>query len=250
MSLEGKTVLITGAGTGIGAAAAIDVAAAGASTILVGRRESVLDATAGTIRERGGDALVLPADLTRPGDVDDAAATVLERFGGLDGLVNNAGVGRFAPIHRADPSDLQFMFDLHVRAPVQLIQRFVATLREREGAIVNVTSVAGQLAAPNRSFYGATKAAITHLTRSLAKELAPAVRVNAILPGPVDTPIYDELDMSSEQMATFRAELEAATPIGRFGRSEEVAPWVTRLLDDSAGWVTGVQLPIDGGRCV
>ncbi len=250
MSLEGKTVLITGAGTGIGSAAAIDTAAAGASVVLIGRRASVLETTAATIRDDGGDAHVLPTDLTRSADVDEAANTVLERFGGLDGLVNNAGVGRFAPIEHADHDDLQFMFDLHVRAPVQLIRRFVPTLRERAGAIVNVTSVAGQLAAPNRSFYGATKAAITHLTRSLAKELAPAIRVNAVLPGPVDTPIYDDLDMTPEQLDTFRADLAAATPIGRFGRPEEVAPWITRLLDDSAGWVTGVQLPIDGGRCV
>jgi NAD(P)-dependent dehydrogenase (short-subunit alcohol dehydrogenase family) len=141
------------------------------------------------------------------------------------------------------------MFDLHVRGPVQLIQWCLPSLRQRSGSIVNVTSVAGDLAAPNRSFYGATKAAMNHMTRSLAIELAPAVRVNAILPGPVDTPIYDRVGMSPETMRRFRADLEAMTPMGRFGQPDEVAGWVCRLLDDDAAWVTGVLLPIDGGRC-
>jgi NAD(P)-dependent dehydrogenase (short-subunit alcohol dehydrogenase family) len=193
--------------------------------------------------------LVVPSDLTDPADVDHAATTVLDRFGGVDGLVNNAGIGRFAPIADADTKDLQYMFDLHVRGPVQLIQRCLPSLRERGGSIVNVTSVAGDLAAPNRSFYGASKAAINHLTRSLAIELAPKVRVNGVLPGPVDTPIYDRVEMTPERMRKFRAELEAMTPLGRFGRPEEVATWICHLLDDSAAWVTGTLLPIDGGRC-
>lgn len=250
MSLAGKKLLITGAGTGIGAAAAVRAAAEGADVAILGRTPGALSHTEEEIRRQGGGrALVLPTDVTEPADVDQAATMALEELGGLDGLVNNAGIGRFAPIADADPKDLQYMFDLHVRGPVQLIQRCLPRLRERSGSIVNVTSVAGDLAAPNRSFYGATKAAINHLTRSLAKELAPRVRVNAILPGPVDTPIYDRVDMSPERMSKFRAELEAATPLGRFGQPDEVARWICYLLDESAAWVTGVLLPIDGGRC-
>jgi NAD(P)-dependent dehydrogenase (short-subunit alcohol dehydrogenase family) len=251
MPLAGKTLLVTGAGSGIGAATAVQAAAAGASVALLGRRATALERTVERIQGSGADsALVVAADLTRQEEVDAAATEVLDHFGRLDGLVNNAGVGRFAPIESADLDDLRFMFDLHVRGPVQLIQRFLPTLRDNRGAIVNVTSVAGALAAPNRSFYGLTKAAITHLTRSLAKELAPQVRVNAVLPGPVDTPIYDDLDMTEDELAKFRADLETMTPIGRFGQADEVAPWVCRLLEDSASWVTGVLLPIDGGRCV
>jgi len=250
MTLVGKKVLITGAGSGIGAATAIRAATDGAEVALIGRRRSALEQTAAAIASAGGKpALVAPADLTEPSDVDAAAALVLDRFGELDGLVNNAGIGRFAPIADAETKDLAYMFDLHVRGPVQLIQRCLAGLRARGGSIVNVTSCAGDLATPNRSFYGATKAAMNHLTRSLAIELAPAVRVNAILPGPVDTPIYDQVGMNPEQMRAFRANLEAMTPMGRFGESDEVAVWVCHLLDDSARWVTGVLLPIDGGRC-
>ncbi len=250
MSLNGKAILITGAGSGIGAATAVRAAAEGARVAILGRRANALAETVAAMGPNGfRDVLAVPADVTEPAELDEATTTVLDRFGSLDGLVNNAGIGRFAPIGEADPKDLQYMFDLHVRGPVQLIQRCLPGLRERRGAIVNVTSVAGRLAAPDRSFYGATKAAVNHLTRSLAKELAPDVRVNAILPGPVDTPIYDRVDMPPDRMRAFRAELEAATPLGRFGRPAEVAGWICRLLDDSGAWVTGVELPIDGGRC-
>ncbi|MBO4206022.1 SDR family NAD(P)-dependent oxidoreductase [Micromonospora echinofusca] len=250
MSLEGKAFLITGAGSGIGAATAVRAAAGGARVAVLGRRESALTRTMTAIHDGGaGEAIMVPADLTDPVDVDRAAAVTLKEFGGLDGLVNNAGIGRFAPIGEADCKDLQYMFDLHVRGPVQLIQRFVPSLRERRGSIVNVTSVAGDLAAPGRSFYGATKAAINHLTRSLARELAPGIRVNAILPGPVDTPIYDKVAGSPEELDRLRADMIALTPLGRFGRPEEIAEWICQLLDDAGRWVTGALLPIDGGRC-
>lgn len=250
MSLAGKAVVVTGAGSGIGAATAVRAAADGARVALLGRRESALRQTADAVRDAGGEpAMVLPADVTEPADVDSAATAVLEELGEVDGLVNNAGIGRFGPIGDADTKDLQYMFDLHVRGPVQLIQRFLPGLRARSGSIVNITSCAGDVASPNRSYYGATKAAMNHLTRSLAVELAPKVRVNAILPGPVDTPIYDRVAMTPEAMREFRDKLTAMTPMGRFGESDEVAVWVSHLLDDSAAWVTGVLLPVDGGRC-
>jgi NAD(P)-dependent dehydrogenase (short-subunit alcohol dehydrogenase family) len=249
MSLAGKKLVITGAGSGIGAAVAELAATQGAQVALLGRRASALEQVADVIRRAGAArVLVVPADLTEPGEVDKAATTVLERLDGLDGLVNNAGIGLFGPISDAEVKDLQYMFDLHVRGPVQLIQRCLPSLRAHGGSIVNVTSVSGDLAAPTRSFYGATKAAINHLTRSLAIELAPVVRVNAVVPGPVDTPIYDRVEMTPEQMRQFRADLTSLTPIGRFGRPEEVATWVCHLLDESAAWVTGALIRVDGGR--
>lgn len=250
MGLHGKAVVVTGAGTGIGAATAVAVAARGAAVALVGRRRDALEDTAAAARDRGAHrVVVIPADLADDADVDRVAAVALAEFGGVDGLVNNAGTGRFAPLGEADPADLRYMFDLHVTAPARLIREFLPSLARRRGSVVNVTSVAGSLAAPGRSFYGATKAAANHLTRSLARELAPDVRVNAIVPGPVDTPIYDGLALSADDLAEFRASLTAATPMGRFGGPGEVAPWICALLDDSAAWLTGVLLPVDGGRC-
>lgn len=311
MSLSGKALIVTGAGSGIGRAVAVAAAADGARVALLGRRKSALQDTAAQVRDalvplrrrresapedeaahvrdalvalrrrresahedtatqaqdarvalrgrrksatedtaaQAREALVVPTDLSEPAAVDAAVGTVLEEFGRLDGLVNNAGTARFAPVDQADPKDLQVMFDVHVRGPVQLIQRCLPALRASRGAIVNVTSVGGALATPNRSFYGATKAAINHLTRSLAAELAPDVRVNAVLPGPVDTPIYDDLGLSGEATQRLRENLIAATPLRRFGTPDEVARWVCMLLGDAGAWVTGVLLPVDGGRC-
>ncbi|MGX7826231.1 SDR family NAD(P)-dependent oxidoreductase [Actinokineospora sp. 24-640] len=250
MGLHGKAVVVTGAGTGIGAATAVAVAARGAAVALVGRRRDALEDTAAAAKDRGAPrVVVIPADLTDDDDVTRVAETVLAELDEVDGLVNNAGIGRFAPLRDADFADLRYMFDLHVTAPARLIREFLPSLARRHGAVVNVTSVAGSLAAPNRSFYGATKAAANHLTRSLARELAPDVRVNAIVPGPVDTPIYDGLPLSPEGLAEFRSALTEATPMGRFGGPGEVAPWICALLDESASWLTGVLLPVDGGRC-
>ena len=147
MSLRGKAILVTGAGSGIGAATAVQAAREGAHVALLGRRTGALAETLSAMGPEGyDDVLAIPTDVTDPQAVDEAATTVLERFGGVDGLVNNAGIGRFAPIGDADLKDLQYLFDLHVRGPVQLIQRCLPSLRERRGAIVNVSSVAGQLA--------------------------------------------------------------------------------------------------------
>jgi NAD(P)-dependent dehydrogenase (short-subunit alcohol dehydrogenase family) len=193
--------------------------------------------------------LAVQADVSRPEEVERAVKSALERFGRLDGLVNNAGAARFARIEDADLADLEAMLDANVRGPVNLIRTCLPALREGGGAIVNVSSIGGVLATPGRSFYGATKAAVNSLTRSLARELAPSVRVNAVLPGPVETPIYDGLGLSEEETLQLRQELIQATPMGRFGQPAEIARWVCNLLDDElAGWVTGALVCIDGGR--
>ncbi|GIM87140.1 hypothetical protein Sar04_38760 [Salinispora arenicola] len=251
MTLRDKAVLVTGAGTGIGRAVAVRAAREGARVALLGRRRELLDQTAALIKGAAPDAPVLAcaSSLAEPDELDDAVGDVLDAFGRLDGLVNNAGIARFSPVETADPADLQLMFDVHVKGPVHLLRTCLPELRARRGSVVNVTSVGGALATPHRSFYGASKAAINHLTRSLAIELAPEVRVNAVLPGPVDTPIYDDLGLSDEATGKLREDLLARTPMGRFGQSDEVATWVCRLLDDESGWVTGVLLPVDGGRC-
>ncbi|MEU3503107.1 SDR family oxidoreductase [Streptomyces hundungensis] len=247
MSLHGKSMVVTGAGTGIGRAVARTLLAAGASVTLVGRRAGPLGEAADT--EGGERALVHPADI---GDASGARAAVeaaVERFGAVDGLVNNAGLARFAPIEKADLADLTAMLDVNLLGPVHLIRAALPQLRERKGAVVNVSSVGGALAMPGRALYGATKAALNSLTRSLARELAPHVRVNAVLPGPVDTPMYGDLGLDARGTDDLIAGLVEATPLGRFGRPEEIAGWVCNLLDpETSGWVTGALVAIDGGR--
>ena len=251
--LAGKVVVVTGAGSGIGRAVATALGAAGACLGLLGRREAPLQEVAAEVcAGRDGEeprCLALPADVGDPDAVLRAVDAVLRRFGRLDGVVNNAGLARFSPIDRADLSEFEAMLDANLRGPVHVIRAGLPALREHRGAIVNVSSVGGVLAMPGRSLYGATKAALNSLTRSLARELAPDVRVNAVLPGPVDTPMYDDLGLCPDEVARLRSNLVAGTPMGRFAAPEEIAPWVCTLLDgEVSGWVTGALVAIDGGR--
>lgn len=245
--LAGRTVIVTGAGTGVGRAVSELLLARGAHVAAVGRREAALrEVAAGA----GGERVeVIAADITRPGAAEDVVAAATVRFGTVHGLVNNAGLARFAPLEAASDDDFERLLATNVRAPAALIRAALPHLRRERGAVVNVSSVGGVLAMPGRSFYGAGKAALNSLTRSLARELAPDVRVNAVLPGPVDTPMWDDMGLDAEGSDALRSGLLAATPMGRFGRPGEVAGWVCGLLDPNfSGWITGALIPVDGGR--
>jgi NAD(P)-dependent dehydrogenase (short-subunit alcohol dehydrogenase family) len=218
--------------------------------IAVGRRVEPLASLAA---EQTGGTVVLPVpmDVTDPAAPARLRALVQERFGRLDGLVNCAGLARFARLEAADLGDLDRMVAVNLRAPAALIQTLLPALTEASGSVVNVTSIGGVVAMPGRSLYGASKAAINSLTRSLARELAPDVRVNAVVPGPVDTPMYDDLGLGSEETASLRKALMDSTPMARFGLPDEVARWACALLDPkSSGWITGVLFTVDGGRSV
>ncbi|MGC4892245.1 SDR family NAD(P)-dependent oxidoreductase [Micromonospora sp. DT31] len=241
-------VVVTGAGSGIGRAVAQRLLGAGDTVIAVGRRADPLESLTA---QAAGAVVPVPMDITEPTAPARLRALVQERFARLDGLVNCAGLARFAPLPSADLTDLDRMLAVNLRAPAALIQALLPALADAGGSVVNVTSVGGVLAMPGRSMYGATKAAINSLTRSLARELAPRVRVNAVVPGPVDTPMYDDLGLAPAQTQALRDGLLDSTPMARFGRPEEVAKWVHVLLDrDLSGWVTGALIAVDGGRSV
>jgi NAD(P)-dependent dehydrogenase (short-subunit alcohol dehydrogenase family) len=244
--LAGRTVIVTGAGSGMGRSIAEQLLASGANVGAVGRREDRLR----ELRGRGDARVALvAADITRPAAADEVVAAVTTAFGTVHGLVNNAGLARFAPLQAASDEDLDQLLATNVRAPAALIRAALPHLRAERGAVVNVSSVGGALAMPGRSFYGASKAALNSLTRSLARELAPDVRVNAVLPGPVDTPMWADMGLDAEGSAALRSSLLAATPMARFGRPAEVARWVCNLLDpEFSGWITGALIPVDGGR--
>lgn len=249
MPLSGKVVVVTGAGSGIGRAIGETVAKAGGHVVALGRRPEILQEAADSFgRFAGREMLAIPTDIGRADQVAHAIDAALNRFGCIDALVNNAGVAHFAPIDQADLADLEIMLDVHLRGPIHLIRSALPALKRSAGNIVNVSSIGGILALPGRVLYGATKAALNHLTRSLARELAPAVRVNAIIPGPVVTPIYSNLQLSIEDLRSLEDELIRTTPAGRFGRPEEVARWVCSLIDDESRWVTGALITVDGGR--
>jgi NAD(P)-dependent dehydrogenase (short-subunit alcohol dehydrogenase family) len=240
--------ILTGAGSGLGKQLALALARCGWRLALVGRRESRLRTTrcgcmlAGLA---GDDCIIVPTDITQVGAPDVIVSTAVRTFGRVDALINNAGVARFGVVSDAMTSA---MVGANFLAPLALVRAATPALRDTGGSVVNVGSVGGLLALPQRAEYGATKAALHHLTRSLARELAPEVRVNAVAPGPIDTEMYETLGLSPTETAELREQLVSTTPLRRMGSPEDVVPWILLLLSDAGQWVTGAVIVVDGGR--
>jgi NAD(P)-dependent dehydrogenase (short-subunit alcohol dehydrogenase family) len=239
-------VVITGAGSGLGRCLAISLAAKGHRLALVGRGKERLLETQAAIA--GADCLTLAVDVTEEGAGDYIVSETLGAFQRIDAIVNNAGLARLAGIEQLALAEAEAMMRTNLIGPAFLIRHAVAALRETQGTVVNVGSIGGLLSVPSRALYGASKAALHHLTRSLARELAPDVRVNAVLPGAIDTPMYDDLGCPADQVSSLRRNLIDTTPLGRMGRPEDVAPWIEQLLGPAGRWVTGSLFVIDGGR--
>ena len=247
--LDGAVVIVTGGGSGIGAATARRLATAGAPVVLVGRREEPLKEVAAEITSGGGQALCMPADLADPASPRRIVDACLDRYGRLDGLVNNAAVVRHMPLAEWDAVPFDEHLAVNVRAPFFLIQAALPALRESPvRSVVNVSSSSGTLRRVGQSVYGMTKAALDYLTQTLAGELAPlGVRVNAIAPGPIDTPIHATW---ADDLAEAYRWLGSQVPLGRIGAPEEVALWITLLLSPLASFMTGAVIPLDGGQVI
>lgn len=243
-----RIVVVTGAGTGIGRATARAFAAEGAHVIAVGRRAEPLGETAAADRAR---ITPLAADITGEGEPERIVRRVLETHGRLDVLVNNAGIVRSGALGALTPGMIAPQIATNLVAPILLAQAVLPALESTGGVIVNVSTSVGQRAWPGSSVYAATKTALELLTRSWAVELAPrGIRVVAVAPGAVDTPIGEHQGLAPEQIAAVRTWQLAHTPMGRIGRPEEVAWAITRLAAPEASFVTGVVLPVDGGAVV
>jgi len=241
----GKTVVVTGGNSGIGQATAVAFAKEGARVIVTGRRREALEET-----ERLHPAIVgVVADVQSPSDARLVVEKAVEIGGGIDVLVNNAGVAQFELLADLSIDRSQQMFSINVLGLIGLTQTALASLTQRKGSIVNISSVVGNQPAAGASVYSATKAAVNALTRAWAVELAgTGVRVNAVAPGPVETPIFGKTGMTDEQLQATIARLTATVPIGRIGAPDEIATWVLHLADPSAAWVTGQIIGVDGGK--
>jgi NAD(P)-dependent dehydrogenase (short-subunit alcohol dehydrogenase family) len=240
--LAGRVALVTGASSGIGAAAARALAAAGAAVALIARRREPLEALAAELGEDA--ALPLVADVAVSGQVDDAVAATIERFGRLDAVVNSAGVSVPASLADTDDATWNAVIDANLSGSF-FVARAAAPHMGEGGSIVNVGSELSQIGMEMYVAYCASKAGVIGLTKALAVELAPAIRVNAVCPGPVDTPMLAaEFDLFGAEQAL--AETLARVPLGRLATAEEVAAAILYLTVD-APYATGTALALDGG---
>jgi NAD(P)-dependent dehydrogenase (short-subunit alcohol dehydrogenase family) len=240
----GKTALITGGTSGIGLAAAKAFLGEGARVVVTGRDQKALQAAR---HELGAGALVLRSDTSKLSDIEALAAEVKERLGGIEVLFVNAGIARFAPLEASTEAFWDETFAINVKGAYFTVQR-LSPLLKAGGAIVLNTSVVDEKGFPGASVYSASKAALRSLARTLATEfLARGIRVNAVSPGPIATPILAKGGMVKEQVDAFTAQMREGNPMKRLGTSDEVARAVLFLASTEASFTTGAELVVDGG---
>jgi len=244
--LAGTVAVVTGASKGIGAAIAKHLAAEGAAVIVnYASSRAGADRVVNEIVERGGKAVAVQADVSKPADIERLFSETKKAFGRLDILINNAGIYEFSPLEAITAESFHRLFDLNVLGLILVSQQAAKQFGPEGGSIVNISSVVSHTPPPNGTLYSATKAAVDAVTKSLAKELGPRkIRVNAINPGMVLTEGVETQGLSE---GDFRKQMEERTPLGRVGEVNDVAPAAVFLASPEASWISGETLVIAGG---
>jgi NAD(P)-dependent dehydrogenase (short-subunit alcohol dehydrogenase family) len=244
--LQNKIAIITGAGSGIGRACALALAREGAKVALVGRRKHLLEKVAGEI---GDSALVLVADVSKNREIERIVEQTVARFGGLNVLLNNAGVLHIGTVEQITEEQWDETFNVNVRGLWLLSRAVLPHMRKAGGgSIINIASVLGLNGARNRASYAPSKGAVVLLTKCMAIDHGPEkIRVNAICPAFVETDLTAAVINKAPDPEAVRRERIAAHPIGRLGRPEDIAGLAVYLASDESSWVTGAVYPVDGG---
>ena len=242
--LEGKVALVTGGNSGIGLASAKRLHEEGARVVITGRNARTLDAAVSTI---GAGTVALQSDVSKLDDIERLFSDVESRVGKIDVLFANAGIARFAPYSASPEALFEDLFATNVKGVYFTLQKAIPHLKDGASVILN-TSVVASKGTENMGIYAATKAAVRSFARTAAAELKERnIRVNAVAPGPIATPIFGRSGLTEEQVEGFKAGISSRVPLGRIGRPEEIASAVAFLASDDASYITGVELNVDGG---
>jgi NAD(P)-dependent dehydrogenase (short-subunit alcohol dehydrogenase family) len=243
LRVDGKVALVTGGTRGIGRAIAESLVAAGAAVCVTARKQDELDETVTMLRAAGGQATAFAGSAGSPEAVEAGVAHCVGELGGLDILVNNAATNPvFGPVVTADPAAVTKTWQTNQEGPLRYIQAaWAATMADKGGVILNISSVGGLKPTPGIGVYNISKAALIHMTRQLAIELAPIVRVNALAPGIIKTSFSRALYESDESGTSARQ------PMGRLGTPDDVAAAALFLVSDASSWMTGEVVVVDGG---
>lgn len=244
MTTSRPAALITGGTTGIGRATAKLFHEQGFAVLVTGNNP---DTVAAAQRDLPEGVAVLRADARSLADVDTIAAEVEARFGKLDVAFLNAGIGRMLPIEAIDEASFDEHFAVNVKGQYFALQRVLPLMGEG-GSVIFTGAIGVHAGIPNWSVYTATKGALLAMVRALAIELAPrGIRVNSVSPGPINNAAFDKLGLTPEVVAAFRADIPTRVPLGRFGAEEDIARAVAFLASPAASFITGADIPVDGG---
>jgi len=242
--LSGKRALITGGTTGIGLETAKQFLKEGARVAITGRNPATLEAARGELQ---GDVVIIPSEASSVAAQAQVVEAVRQAFGGLDVLFVNAGIAELKSIEQWDEAAFDHLFAINLKGPYFLIQALLPILANPTSIVLN-TSVNAHIGMPNTSVYAASKAAMLSLVRTLSGELiSRGIRVNAVSPGPISTPLYGKLGLSKEDLSSVAASIQSQVPAGRFGTPAEIARAVVFLASDESAFTVGTDLMIDGG---
>ena len=244
LNFEGKNILVTGGTSGIGRATAAAFAALGAHVIITGRHQETLEQAA---QDMDGKISTLQLDQADMQAVEQLSTRLKELVDSLDVAFLNAGHGDFAPVGSIDENHFDKQFDVLVKGTLFSAQQALSLMGEGSSLVFNA-SVVATMSMPGASVYSAAKAAVRRAAQIMAKEQAQAgIRVNMVSPGPIQTDFFNKTSMNEEQISGFAEGVAGQVPMGRFGQPEEIASAVVFLASEQAGYITGVDLPVDGG---